>query len=157
MDVELEDVPGQLIKVLEPIAKGGGNIVGVVHHRNHARGSLVKVTVTFDLSEPKRLDEILSELRKRKISILRMGGERKTHAMTAILIGHVFATNIKDTIDRVMATGAAVRKVDARIKSPEEVSSVKLIIEADTEEELTRACQELKKAGREKDLFIIRS
>ena len=157
MDVELEDIPGQLIRVLEPIAKRGGNIVGIVHHRNHARGSLVKVTVSFDLGEPEKLEEIVSEIEGRKIPVLRIGGEKRTYSMTAILIGHVFATNIKDTIDRVMATGATVRKVDARIKSPEEVSSVKLSIEADSAETLTKAYEELKKAGREKDLFIIRS
>ena len=60
----LKDVPGMLVKALEPVSANGGNIINVVHSR--VRGK-AQVTVTFFVRDQVTLNSILKALAARKI------------------------------------------------------------------------------------------
>ena len=157
VELELQDRPGQLVGVLESIARFGGNITSVYHHRERKRGEAVPVSISFDVAETKMARMIVSTIRKLGFTVVRAGIERKAFDATIILVGHVFATNITDTIERIMSTKAVVNKVNARIKSLQEVSSVKFTIQANSRQVLERAINTTKTICQEKDLRLIRS
>jgi len=157
VEIELPDKPGQLVKVLEAIAKFGGNITSVYHHRERKRGDAVPISVGFEIQEQKRTNNILSSIKKQGFTITRAEFEQKTFDSTVILIGHVFTTGITDTINQIMATKAVVKKVDARIKGVKNVSSVKLTLQANSKEVMKRAIEVTSRICQEKDLRMIRS
>ena len=157
VEIELPDKPGQLVKVLEAIAKFGGNITSVYHHRERKRGDAIPISVGFEIQEPKRTNNILSAIKKQGFTITRAEFEQKTFDSTVILIGHVFTTGITDTINQIMATKAVVKKVDARIKGVKNVSSVKLTLQANSKEVMKRAIEVTSRICQEKDLRMIRS
>jgi ACT domain-containing protein len=47
-DLQLKDVPGQLVRALMPIAEAGGNIVSIVHERSNV------IRPSSDLKEAQR-------------------------------------------------------------------------------------------------------
>lgn len=157
IDLELQDKPGQLVKALESIAKFGGNITSVYHHRERMKGEAVPISIGFEIKDPKRTNDIISTIKTQGFTILRTEFEQKTFNATVILIGHVFQANITDTIEQIMATKAIVQKVDARIKGMKNVSSVKFTLQANSAEVIQRAIEVTKKICSEKNLQMIRS
>jgi ACT domain-containing protein len=157
VEIELPDKPGQLVKVLDSIAKFGGNITSVYHHRERKKGDAVPISVGFEIREPKKTSSILSTIKRQGFTIKRAEFERKTFDSTIILIGHVFTTGITDTINQIMATKTVVKKVDARIKDVKNVSSVKLTLQANSKEVMKRGIEVINSICREKDLRMIRS
>ncbi|MEM1885612.1 MAG: ACT domain-containing protein, partial [Candidatus Jordarchaeales archaeon] len=154
MSFNLADEPGQLLKVLRPIAEFGGNVREVSHLREEKRGNMLPVTVTFDVKDLDQLFKIKDAVETAGIKVTGIEPLMEVHRKVVILVGHVFATNIKDTLDRVLERGVRVKKLVARIKSAEEVSTVKIVLEADTSERLESTLKVLKKVANEKDLFI---
>ena len=130
MRVALPDVPGTLMRTVEPISKRGGNIQSIVHNRNH--GELVDVLIAFNVRDQETLDGIKDELEENNISIqeIIVEGKRyyrkKTH--TFMLIGHVIDRDIQDTIDRINEVGL-VSKVDVIMSDPASKSTVLMKVE----------------------------
>ncbi|MEX2706138.1 MAG: ACT domain-containing protein [Candidatus Freyrarchaeum guaymaensis] len=155
LEIELLDEPGQLVKALEPISSYGGNIREITHLRDRKRGNSIPVIITFDLEDKDKLESITQALKRQDIPVIRAEPVRSMFGKTVILVGHVFATNIKDTIDRILETQVIVKEVTARIKRPEEVSTVKFRIEAETEEKLEETVKTIRKVGEEKNLFVV--
>ncbi len=158
MKLELKDVPGTLIKVVEPISLHGGNIRSVMHIRT-GEGMIVPVEIAFEVLDESSLNLIKNSLEERKIRVLeikvegRTYYEKETHSF--MLIGHVIDTDIMDTIDRLNEVGL-VLDLDVLMPSPDEKSSVMMNVDVDKEhsEKLMKVMDDI---CNEKELLLIKS
>ena len=157
LDVVLKDVPGQLVKALEPISQFGGNIISIVHLREELTGGRVPVHVTIEVGQQK-LDRILKELEKRDIWVSKVGEVRKKENIKVILIGHIVDTDARDTIDRINEIkGAMVADLALAMPHPEKESSARMDIEVSGLDVAKKVMARLEKIAREKKFIIIKS
>jgi len=156
MDIELKDIPGQLLLALRPISELKGNLISVVHHheKRTPRGT-IPVQLVFEI-KPKNLDVIISRLEESGVGVVRVGEERFLEQGAVILIGHIIHTGIQDTIDCIDRTGFA-EVVDLSLSMPriEDPSSAYLKIDAVGKKELHDAISLLKTAAAKKDILVI--
>ncbi|MFX0105448.1 MAG: hypothetical protein ACFE75_08155, partial [Candidatus Hodarchaeota archaeon] len=160
LEVRLPDTPGSLIELIKPISKNGGNIYGILHFHDKVINNMIPVTVTFELTEEMMeisLQNIKSELKEKNIQIenITYGVARKS--LTIILTGHVFDTDVLDTIKRLASKNVTVSELTAKFTDLNEVSNVKLKIEFPESLSKTELLQELNKICEEKNLFLITS
>lgn len=126
--LELADEPGELLRVLEPIAEYGGNLLGVVHERGDLtpRG---RVPVRIDLEcPPERFDDIVTALGVADVDVVQAGAERYEKRVSVVLVGHLIDTDFSETLSTIEACEAA-SVVDVSLSAPqgtEEVSSARL-------------------------------
>lgn len=157
MEIELRDVPGQLLKALRPLSDHGGNIRSIIHHRGKVtpRNS-IPVNIVFEIDE-RRLQPLLSVLKSEGFRIARLGKERLGASATVLLIGHIVHTDLKGTIHAVDATGYA-EVVDMSLAMPgvQERSSASLKISATGPRELERALGVLERIARKKGLLLVK-
>lgn len=156
MELELQDVPGQLLLALQPLKENKANIISVVHHRDHKtpRGTIpVRLVVEVDRS---KLDPIKTQLKESGITVVRAGEERFIEAVSVVLVGHVLDSDLGDTINRIDSTGFA-EVVDLALTMPgvDEPSSAYLKIRATGKTEIQKALTILREIGREKKLLVI--
>jgi len=154
--VELEDKPGQLVKVLEPISKIGGNIVGVVHQRGK-KTPLNRVPVEISLKiDKKKVEKLVKTLKELGITIRSIDEVRLTATTSLLLIGHIIHTDLSDTIDRIDSGGVA-EVVELRISMPRvnEPSTAMVTISAAGNEKLREAVEKLKNICYEKGIIVI--
>lgn len=159
IEMELEDAPGQLTKVLDPISRYGANIQNVVHKREEKTPlGKVPVTVILDVKEKERLDQIVDELEKLGARITRVGEEEAAARAIMLLVGDVIQSNIRDSVERLNSIeGARVSDLSLAVGATDEESSARIIIEATDQESLKSATSRLKKIAEEKDLLIVES
>jgi ACT domain-containing protein len=105
VDLRLKDVPGQLIRALEPISRNDGNIVGVVHRHDQISAGRIGVNLTFDVPSKKVLDRIAEEWRGNEVDILRMENLFQTHALEYVIVGDVSAAEMKRITEGIQALG----------------------------------------------------
>lgn len=156
MDLELKDIPGQLLLVLKPISDFKGNLVTVVHHHEkRTPRSTIPVQVVFEIKADK-LDDIISKFEESGVSVVSVDEKRYLEHGTVILIGHIVHTDIQDTIDKIDKTGCA-EVVDLNLSMPkiDAPSSASLKIDAVNKEDLNLVIELLKKIAGEKDLLVI--
>jgi len=94
--VKLPDIPGSLIELIKPISQNGGNVHGILHHHD-------KKINWFELSEELieiSLENIKKDLIKNNIQLVKISVDSKNKILTFILTGHVFDSDITDTIKR---------------------------------------------------------
>lgn len=156
MDLELKDMPGQLVLALQPISDFEGNIVSVIHHRDKKtpRG-MIPVQVTFEIDGAK-VSDLIDELKSGGITVARVGEERLRERRAVILIGHIIHSDIRDTIDQIDATGYA-EVMDLAMSMPgiDQRSSARLVINAAGKREMESAVELLRNIAHEKDLLLI--
>jgi len=159
IEMELEDVPGQLVKVLDPISRFGGNIQNVVHQRDRKTPlGRVPVTVIFDVDERARLNRIIAALRNMGIHITRIGEREGMVKSTVLLIGHIIHTDIRDTIDRInVLRGVMVSDLSLAMGAMGEESAARATITANDEKRARAALSRLEKIAAEKKLLMITS
>ncbi|MHA1377974.1 MAG: hypothetical protein ACTSRG_06295 [Candidatus Helarchaeota archaeon] len=155
MECELADKPGQLMMVIEPISKRGGNFLGIYHLRDRLKQNIVPVVFHFEVESHNQLELIKRDLIEAGISIIHIESEVGLYSCTIILIGHVYATNIKETLDAILELGVSVRKVDSRIVSPDEVSSVKISIQVASRDKFKEVYELIEEICKNKKLFAI--
>lgn len=155
MDLELKDIPGQLVKALEPISDAGGNIVSVVHHHEQRtnRGT-IPLQVVFDMEEG--LGALKEKLESRGIKIVRFNQIRLLEHKTVVLVGHIIHSDIRDTIEQIDSTGYA-EVVDLAMSMPgiSLKSSARIGINATGKGDMKNAVRLLRNIAREKDLLLI--
>ncbi len=154
--VELKDKPGQLLKVLEPISKLGGNIIGITHKRDKITPlGRVPVEISIQLNE-KKLNKLINELKARGIIIRRYNEIRLLATTSVLLVGHIIHTDLSDTINKIDQTGFA-EIVDMKICMPQinEPSTALLTISAIGKDELKKAIEILKEICKKKDILVI--
>lgn len=152
----LKDVPGMLVKALEPISRGGGNIVTVYHSRGS--GEVVDVNVVFKVKDQKTLDVVLDSLKGDGIQVKSVKAEGHRYyskrSISFILIGHVIDQDIQDTIDRINKLGL-VRGVDVNMSDPTRESAVMMYVDVDEDkaQELMKAITQI---SAKKNFMLIR-
>lgn len=151
--VELEDKPGQLLKVLEPIAKNGGNVVGIFHQRGKKTPlNRIPVEISFR-ADSKKAEKIIEELQKELV--VRKFGKIRTAVISLLLIGHVIHTDLSDTIKRVDNSDAECVELNVTMPELNEPSTAMITITAKSEEALERALERVKEICGEKKIIVI--
>jgi len=157
MQLELKDVPGSLLRVLEPISSHGGNILSVVHSREERKR--VRVHLVFKISDLSSLELIKNSLNRGRIHVTRIDIEgRKYYSKKVfdfVLVGHIIDTDLKDTIDRINESGL-VSDIDVVMPDPHEKSSVLLHVEVD-ESRFSGLLKRIKEICIEKKFLLVRS
>ncbi len=152
--VELEDKPGQLLKVLTPIAKYGGNIIGIIHNRKVQQKSVL-VDVVFEMAED-RADKLLEEIKSSGITIRNVNEIKLSEKISVLLVGHIIHTDISDTINRIDSTGfAEVTEMDISMPELNKPSTALITISAVNKEKLEEALKILRKICEEKKIKVV--
>ncbi|MEM0214835.1 MAG: ACT domain-containing protein [Archaeoglobaceae archaeon] len=151
--VELEDKPGQLLKVLEPIARNGGNIVGIFHQRGKKTPlNRIPVEISFT-ADSKKAEKIIAELQKEVL--VRRFGELRTAGVSLLLIGHIIHTDVSDTIQRVDNSDAECVELNVTMPERSEPSTAMITITAKSEQALQKALERVKEICKEKGIMVI--
>jgi ACT domain-containing protein len=156
MDLELKDIPGQLVNALVPISDAGGNLISVVHH--HAKKTLrgtIPIQVTFDIDDAS-LPALKFALESRDIRIARVNEAKLLEHRTVMIVGHIIHSDIRDTIDQIDQTGYA-EVVDLAMSMPgiSLKSSARIGISASGKDEVRKAMNLMREIARKKDLLVI--
>ena len=159
IEMELEDVPGQLVKVLEPISSFGGNILNVLHERDRKTPlGRVPVRVVFEVDERVKLNRIIGALRSMGVRITRVGEKEGAIRSTVLLIGHIIHTDIRDTIDRLNELrGVRISDLSLAMGAIGQESAARVTITADDEARARAALSRLEKIANGKKLLMITS
>ncbi|MHA2281478.1 MAG: hypothetical protein ACXAC5_11540 [Promethearchaeota archaeon] len=160
LEVKLPDTPGSLVELIKPISNNGGNIYGILHFHDKKVNDLIPVSISFELSEDIRevsLQNIRKELKENDIQIenITYGIEKKE--ITVLLTGHVFDTDVLDTIKRLAIKEINISELQAKFTELKEVSNVKLKIEFPEHMTKKELIDELRNICKEKKLFLITS
>ncbi len=156
MDIELQDIPGQLVRALQPVSDSGGNIVSIVHHHDKTTpAGRIPVQLVVELDEQK-LEYLVGALTERGVNVVRTGEERLKESMVVLLIGHIVHSDLRETIDNIDCTGfAEVIALSLSMPSVEEESSASVTISAIGENELRDALHILERTAKEKAIMVI--
>jgi len=138
----------------------GGNIYGVLHHHDKKINNLIPVDIWFELSElqiEKSLENIKKELTEKNIQITKISVGSKNKILTFILTGHVFDTDITETIKRLDSKNIKVLDLHAKFTEVDEISSVMMKVEFPEVMTNFELINEIEKICKEKNLFLIRT
>lgn len=152
--LELLDVPGQLLSVLEPISSLGANLVTIIHKRDDKNDKgRIPVQITLE-GEKENLSLIVNKLSQMDVNVRAIDGVLSKEITTFILIGHIIDTDIKDSMDQINSLkGIEVSNLELNLKMDSK-STAKLIIKSDSglKDTLIDKVQEI---ASKKDLFLI--
>jgi len=152
--LELQDVPGQLVSVLEPISDFGTNLVTVIHQREYKneRG-MIPVQITLE-GERDNIKQVIEKLNEINITILEIDGVVVKEKISTILIGHIIDTDIKDTMDKLNSIkGVSVVGLDIKLKGELE-SSAMIVVESDPDKKEI-VLNKINKIAIEKNLLAV--
>ena len=158
MDIELKDIPGQLVLALKPVSDFGGNILSVLHQRDKKTPSgRIPVQLVIDVEE-KKLDRLVEQLKESGVNVVQIGKERLKESMVVLLIGHIVHSDIRGTINSIDSTGfAEVVELSISMPGVEKMSSASVTLSAIGKEELRDALSILEETGRKKGIQVISS
>ncbi|KKL93465.1 hypothetical protein LCGC14_1874390, partial [marine sediment metagenome] len=145
---------------IKPISQYGGNIYGILHNHDKKKNNLIPVNVSFDLKEDLielSLKKIQKELSEKNIEITKISVSSKNKLLTVILTGHVFDTDITDTIKRLNSKNIKILELQAKFTEVDEISDVKMKVEFPELMTKLELIHEIEKICEEKNLFLIRS
>lgn len=160
LEVKLPDIPGSLIEMIKPISQNGGNIYGILHNHDKKINNMIPVNVWFELNKElmdTSIFNIRKELTEKKIEITKLSIGSKNKFVTIILSGHVFDTDINETINRLDSKDIKVIELQAKFNGLDKISDVKLKLEFPESMEKISIIHEIEKICKEKDLFLIES
>lgn len=149
----MEDKPGQLIRVLEPISKLGGNIIGIIHQRGK-KTPLNRVPVEITLSiDSKKVQELMEKLNQ---FLVRSFDEiRLLESANLILIGHIIHTDLSDTVTKIDSSDAECVELIVSMPKLSGKSTAMLTIAAKNDDALEKAIDRLKDICRTKNIEVI--
>ena len=156
MDIELKDVPGQMLLALQPLSEFKANLITVLHHhQKRTPRKTIPVQLVLEI-KPENIEAIKAKLEENGIKVVRVGEHRFRESINVVLIGHVVHTGIQDTIDEIDKTGFA-EVVDLSLSMPgiNLLSSALIRIDAVGKEDLQKALDILKKVSIRKDLLMV--
>ena len=161
LEVKLPDTPGSLVELIKPISDNGGNIYGILHYHDRKLNNLIPVIISFKFLNDERieirLNKIKEYLNEKKIKIERITLDGKERSLIIILTGHVFETDIVDTIKRLAAKQINVSELQAKITNISEVSNVKFKLEFPEAMSKDELLNELERICNEKGLSLLRT
>lgn len=152
--LELMDVPGQLVSVLEPISGLGANLVTIIHKRDVRNDKgLIPVQLTLE-GDKSNLNQVIKRFNELGVSILEMDGVIKKEKISTILIGHIIDRDIRDTMDRInQLDGVYVVGFDIQLDG-EHKSSALINIEIDVDKKQI-VFDRVGEIAKEKELLMI--
>ena len=152
--LELLDVPGQLVKALEPISGVGVNLVTVIHKRDYKNeNGNVPVQLTLE-GEQEDLQRLIQRFEDLGFTIIEMDGVVKKEKITTILFGHIVDQDLRDTMDKINELdGVVIVAFDIKLNG-EEKSTALINIEADVGKKQT-VFNRITEIAEEKDLLVI--
>ena len=152
--LELLDVPGQLVSVLEPISGLGANLVTVIHKRD-SKNEKGKIPVQLTLEgEQESFNRVIKRFSDLNITIVEKDGIINKEFVSTILIGHIVDRDVRDTTDKINALDG-VYVVGFDIKLDGDKKSTALInLEVDYGKKQF-AFDEIAKIAMEKELLMI--
>ena len=152
--LELLDVPGQLVKALEPIGGIGVNLVTVIHKRDYKNeNGNVPVQLTLE-GEQKDLQRLIQRFEDLGFTIIEMDGVVRKEKITTILFGHIVDQDLRDTMDRINELdGVVIVAFDIKLNGEEE-STALINIEADVGKKQI-VFNRIAEIAEEKDLLVI--
>jgi len=158
MDIELKDIPGQLVLALKPVSDFGGNILSVLHQRDKKTPSgRIPVQLVFEIEE-RGLDRLVEGLKERGVNVVRIGKERLKESMVVLLIGHIVHSDIRKMIDSIDSTGfAEVVELSLSMPGVDKKSSASVTLSAIGTEELKEALNILERTVNKKGIMVISS
>jgi ACT domain-containing protein len=156
MNLELQDIPGQLLLALQPLSENKANIISVVHHRENMtpRGMIpVRLMVEID---PSKIEPVQTKLKESGITVVRVGEDRFIEYVSVVLVGHVLDSGLGDTVNRIDSTGyAEVMDLVLSMPGVDKPSSAYLKIRAIGKAEIQKALTILREVGKEKKLLVV--
>ena len=152
--LELLDVPGQLVKALEPISGVGVNLVTVIHKRDYKNeNGNVPVQLTLE-GEQEDLQRLIQRFEDLGFTIIEMDGVVRKEKITTILFGHIVDQDLRDTMDRINELdGVVIVAFDIKLNGEEE-STALINIEADVGKKQI-VFNRIAEIAEEKDLLVI--
>ena len=152
--LELLDVPGQLVSVLEPISGLGANLVTVIHKRDFKNeNGMVPVQLTLE-GEQESLNNVVNRFEDLGFTIVEMDGIVKKEKVSTILFGHIVDKDVRNTMDRINALdGVYVVGFDIKLDG-EEKSTALINLETDFGKK-QYAFDKIAEIAEEKDLLMI--
>ncbi len=153
--LELLDVPGQLLDVLNPIGRLGANIVAVIHQRDvkTERGT-VPVQITIE-GDKETLNKVLNVIEETGIGIMQVDGILRKEKITTILVGNIVDKDVKDTVDLLnKIEGVMVADLDLKMSDHPEKSASRIVIEAEQGRK-KEIMAKIKNIGNLKGLMVI--
>ncbi len=159
MAMELDDVPGQLLNALEPIARYGGNIKSIMHQRERKTPpGRLPVMLIFEVSDRTRLNRILTALKGKGVRITQLGEREWAVMSTVLLIGHIIHADVKHILDQLTAIkGVAVPNLDLSVGGRKQESSVSMPIATENEKLSNQAISKLREIADRKNILLITS
>jgi ACT domain-containing protein len=129
--LELLDVPGQLLDVLDPMGRLGANIVAVIHQRDvKTEEGMVPVQITIE-GDQDTLETVQKALEEKGIHIMEVDGVLRWEKITTILVGNIVEADLKDTVDQLnQLSGVRVADLDLKMSDTPENSASKIVMEA---------------------------
>lgn len=160
LEVKLSDIPGSLIEMIKPISQNGENIYDILHNHDKKKNNMIPVNVWFEINEELKDVSILNirkELTEKKIEITKISIGSKNKFLTFILSGHVFDTDINETINRLDSKNIKVIELQAKLNGLDKISDVKMKVEFPESMKKAKMINEIEKICKQKDLFLIKS
>jgi ACT domain-containing protein len=156
MDIELKDIPGQLVLALKPVSGLGGNILSVLHQRDKKTpAGRIPVELVIEIEE-KRLERLVEQLEEQGVSVVRTGEVRLRESMVVLLIGHIVHSDLGETIDSIDRTGfAEIVGLSLSMPGVDKESSASVTLSAIGKKELDEALKILERTASKKDITVI--
>jgi ACT domain-containing protein len=153
--LELLDVPGQLMDVLNPIGRLGANIVAVIHQRDvkTERGT-VPVQITIE-GDKETLNQVLNVIEEAGIQIMQVDGILRKEKITTIMVGNIVDKDVKDTVELLnRIDGVRVADLDLKMSDHPEKSASRIVIEA-SQGRRREIMAKIKDIGQSKGFMVI--
>jgi ACT domain-containing protein len=153
--LDLPDVPGQLLEVLEPMGRLGANIVAVIHQRDvkTERGT-VPVQITIE-GDKETLHMVMNALEAKDIRIMAVDGVLRKEQITTILVGDIVEEDVKETVTLLnQLEGVKVADLDLKMSDDPQNSATKMVMEADFGHK-KKILKSIKEVGDQKGFLVI--
>ena len=160
LEVYLPDIPGSLIELIKPISENGGNIYGILHHHDKKIDNMIPVEISFELNQEildSSIKQIKRSLIQQNIEVIQISIDSKHKLFNFILSGHVFDTDITDTINYLHTKSIKVLELQAIFSGFNEISNVKMKVEFPDNMSKSELIDEINKICKKKSLFFIKS
>ena len=152
--LEILDVPGQLVSILNPIGELGANVVTIVHKREIS-ASEGKAAIEIALEgERGNLQAVVDKFKEMGVQLLEVDDTIRKDKLSTILYGHIIDTDLRDTVDKINAVDGLV-VIDLQLKLDGELKSTALLtIELDLGKR-DIAYNKVMEIAKEKDFLVI--
>ena len=120
--LEILDVPGQLVSILNPIGELGANVVTIVHKREiKAEEGKAAIEIAIE-GERENLQAVVDRFKEMNLSLIEVDDTIKKEKLSTILYGHIIDSDLRDTVDKINAVDGLVvsalqLKLDGELKS----------------------------------------